>query len=84
MLEQVASKLKENDAKATLGDYIRLVQLQKELDEDEQPREIKVTWIEPPAVMAEVERELAEMQDAEPVEPKLREKPAVEKSENEA
>ena len=32
--------------KATLGDYIRLVQLQKELD-DEEPKEIKVTWVEP-------------------------------------
>ena len=39
------SKLSQADAKATLGDYIRLVQLQKELEE-EQPREIKVSWIE--------------------------------------
>ena len=45
LLKNVEEKLKGKDAKATLGDYIRLVQLQKELDE-EQPREIKVTWVE--------------------------------------
>jgi hypothetical protein len=28
-----------------LGDYVKLVQMLKEL-EDEEPREIKVTWIE--------------------------------------
>jgi MFS family permease len=28
------------------GDYIKLVQLQKELDEVQQPKEIKVTWVE--------------------------------------
>ena len=46
ILERVEDKLKHDDVKATLGDYIRLVQLEKEL-EDEEPREIKVTWIEP-------------------------------------
>ena len=34
------------EVKASLGDYIRLVQLHKELDE-EAPREIKVTWVDP-------------------------------------
>jgi len=29
-----------------LGDYIRLMQLQQELDEDE-PRDITVTWVDP-------------------------------------
>lgn len=39
---------RELDAKmkASLGDYIRLVQLQKDLEEEE-VREIKVTWVEP-------------------------------------
>ncbi len=32
-------------AKTTVGDYVRLVQLHKELD-DEAPKEIKVTWVE--------------------------------------
>ena len=39
-------KLGAPDVKATFGDFIRLLQLQKELQVDE-PREIKVTWIEP-------------------------------------
>jgi hypothetical protein len=44
--EQVEQKLTKEGVNASLGDYIRLVQLQKELEE-EQPREIKVTWVEP-------------------------------------
>ena len=32
--------------KATLGDYIRLVQLQQELEQEE-PKDIQVTWVEP-------------------------------------
>lgn len=38
--------MSKSDAKVTLGDYIRLVQLEKTLEEDE-PREIKVTWVNP-------------------------------------
>jgi hypothetical protein len=44
--ERVEQKLSESDVKVTLADYIRLVQLEKELEEDE-PREIKVTWVNP-------------------------------------
>jgi hypothetical protein len=47
LLEQVEKKL-TTDMKASLGDYVRLVQLQKELEEDE-VREITVTWIDPEA-----------------------------------
>jgi hypothetical protein len=46
LLKKVEQRFSEDEVKATLGDYIRLVQLQKELDEDE-TREIKVTWVEP-------------------------------------
>jgi hypothetical protein len=42
----VEARLEKGDVKATVADYIRLVQLQKELEEDE-PAEIKVTWVEP-------------------------------------
>jgi hypothetical protein len=45
LLKSMEKKLSGEDVKASLGDYIRLVQLQKELD-DEAPREIKVTWVE--------------------------------------
>ncbi len=46
IIEKVEQKLGEGEMKATLGDYIRLVQLQKEL-EDEEPGEITVTWVDP-------------------------------------
>jgi hypothetical protein len=45
LLKKMERKLGEADAKVTLGDYIRLMQLQKELEEEE-PKEIKVTWVE--------------------------------------
>jgi hypothetical protein len=46
MLTKIETKMNGDKMKATLGDYIRLVQLHKELD-DESPKEIRVTWIEP-------------------------------------
>jgi hypothetical protein len=46
MLTKIEEKMSGNQMKATLGDYIRLVQLHKELD-DESPKEIRVTWVEP-------------------------------------
>ena len=45
MLEGIEKKLQKQDLKVTLADYIRLVQLQKELEADE-PREIRVTWVD--------------------------------------
>jgi len=47
LLKNVEKTLSGKEVKATLGDYIKLVQLQKELDEERQPKEIKVTWVEP-------------------------------------
>ena len=46
VLEKMEKQMTDDGMKATMGDYIRLVQLHKELDE-ESPREIKVTWVEP-------------------------------------
>ena len=46
LIEHLGSKLTTEDGKASVGDYIRLLQLRKEI-EGEQPREIKVTWIAP-------------------------------------
>jgi hypothetical protein len=38
------------DAKATVADYIRLLQLRRELEEQEDaPKEITVTWVDPPS-----------------------------------
>jgi hypothetical protein len=46
LIGKVEQKLSKGDVKATVGDYIRLVQLQKELEEDE-PRNIEVRWVDP-------------------------------------
>jgi len=46
LIANIQAKLGSEEAKATVGDFIRLLQLEKELEE-EQPREITVTWIEP-------------------------------------
>ena len=45
LIEKVERNLAKNDVKATVADYIRLVQLKKELEEDE-PRDIEVKWVE--------------------------------------
>ena len=45
-IESIEQKLGKADVKATFADFIRLLQLQKEFQTDE-PREIKVTWIDP-------------------------------------
>ena len=37
----------KKQTKATLADFIRLTQLERELEEEEQPREIIITWVEP-------------------------------------
>ena len=46
LVEKVGSKLKD-DSKASVSDYIRLLQIQKEMEEG-QPKEIQVTWVEQP------------------------------------
>jgi hypothetical protein len=50
--KNVETKLRK-DAKASLGDYIRLVQLEKDLEAGE-VREIRVTWVD--SEKTEVER----------------------------
>ena len=55
ILEKVEQKLGDGDVKATLGDYIRLVQLQKELEDDEELGEITVTWVDPEKTEADSE-----------------------------
>jgi hypothetical protein len=45
LLEKVEDTLVDGDVKASVGDYIRLMQLHKELEETE-PKEIRVSWVE--------------------------------------
>jgi hypothetical protein len=44
-IQQIGKKIENNELKPTVGDFIRLLQLEKELL-DETPREIKVLWVE--------------------------------------
>ena len=53
LLRHVEKKLDIESSKVTLGDYIRLMQLERELEEEEQPREIIVSWKDPAATGCE-------------------------------
>jgi hypothetical protein len=44
-IQQIGEKIENNELKPTVGDFIRLLQLEKELL-DEAPKEIKVSWVE--------------------------------------
>ena len=46
VITQFEKRLKDDDIKPTIGDYLKLVQIEKELERDE-TKEIKVTWVEP-------------------------------------
>lgn len=47
LVAQIGGKLKDpdNGQKVSIGDYIRLLQVQREIEEA-QPREIRVTWVD--------------------------------------
>ena len=47
LLADVEKRLDIENSKVTLADFIRLMQLERELEEEEQPREIIVTWKDP-------------------------------------
>jgi len=43
----IEDRFKSTDFKPTMGDYLKLLQMEIELEQEE-VREIKVTWVEPP------------------------------------
>jgi hypothetical protein len=45
-IRKMEERLKADDFKPSIADYLKLVQLEQELDRDE-AKEIKVTWVEP-------------------------------------
>jgi hypothetical protein len=47
LLERVGASLTTSAAKPTVADYLRLLQFREEMKDDEQPKEIRVTWVEP-------------------------------------
>ncbi len=54
LLSEIEKKLDIENSKVTLGDFIRLMQLERELEGEEQPREIIVTWKDPAAKRCEL------------------------------
>jgi hypothetical protein len=54
MLRKLLSKIEKNltktTPKATLADFIRLTQLERELEQDEPPRKVVITWRESPEI----------------------------------
>jgi hypothetical protein len=42
----IEKRLADESSPPSIGDYLKVMQLQKEL-EDEAPKEIKITWVEP-------------------------------------
>jgi hypothetical protein len=46
MLQRFEKKLDAEEVNMNIGDFIRLMQLRKEM-EAEDPKEIKATWVEP-------------------------------------
>jgi hypothetical protein len=45
----IEDRFKSTDFKPTMGDYLKLLQMEIELEQEE-VREIKVTWVEPPVI----------------------------------
>jgi hypothetical protein len=46
MIGKMEKEIKANTFKPTIGDYLKLVQFEKELQQDE-VKEIRVRWVEP-------------------------------------
>jgi hypothetical protein len=45
-IDGIERRLSDEKAPPTIGDYLKVMQLQKEIEEDT-PKEIKITWVEP-------------------------------------
>ncbi len=48
LLQGLEERLQSDPGKVSLGDYIRLLQLEREMEADEPPKEIIVTWVDQP------------------------------------
>ena len=49
VIDSIVQRVKDDKLKGTIADLVRLLQLQRELKDDlepEEPREIKVTWVD--------------------------------------
>jgi hypothetical protein len=48
-LGQFESKIKQEGYEPTVAEYVKLLQLGQELGQEDEPKEIKVTWVTPEA-----------------------------------
>jgi hypothetical protein len=46
ILGEIETKIQQDQLKPTVGDYLRLLQYRDEIQGSEQPKEIKVTWVD--------------------------------------
>ena len=54
LLSRIEQELNAKTAKVTLADFIRLIQLQRELEKEEQPAEVIVRWRDVPETQSTV------------------------------
>lgn len=47
VIGSIEQRIDQNELKPTVGDFIRLLQLEREIEQEEPPKEIKVSWVEP-------------------------------------
>jgi len=47
VIANMEANLKTADFKASLADYLKLVQMEKDTGSEEETKEIKVTWVQP-------------------------------------
>ncbi len=50
LLLRMEASLGQKADKATMGDLIRLIQFEREMEEDEHPGKVVVSWKEPPEI----------------------------------
>ena len=48
-IEQFESKIAKTEYEPTVAEYVKLLQLGREMGQDDEPKEIKVTWVSPTA-----------------------------------
>lgn len=55
VLGEIEAKIHEDQIKPTVGDYLRLLQYREEMQDSDQPKEIKVTWVDTDATKSKRE-----------------------------
>jgi len=48
-IEQFETKIAKTDYEPTVAEYVKLLQLGREMGQEDEPKEIKVTWVVPNA-----------------------------------